>query len=216
MRDELVEAAFATSTAAKTKTPDATPLRRRKATVTAVTTTNPPTVTIDLAGVSIPGVRYLGGYAPAVNDVVEVAVDGNALLVLGALAPGKAPLGHLGSASQTASLSGLGEPAYTAVPGCSVTVAVQANRRIKVSWRFEYSNTVGDSGAVVDCRQDGTSIRATSVLTPSPNRVADVGDWVIVTPASGDRTYELLARSHWGGAASIDVAAIAVEDVGAA
>jgi hypothetical protein len=66
------------------------PARGRKGTITAVSlATSPPTVTLQLSGdttVSIPGVRVLRTYTPAVNDTAILLDQGNELLALGTVA----------------------------------------------------------------------------------------------------------------------------------
>ena len=63
------------------------PMVRQWAVVTA-TTMSPNTVTIRMSGsaATVPGVRYLSSYTPAVNDTVLVDQDGSDLVVIGKLA----------------------------------------------------------------------------------------------------------------------------------
>lgn len=58
----------------------ATPITRRQAVVTAVATDS---VSINLGGTVIPGVKHLSSYAPIVGEVVWVFMDGSDPLVVG-------------------------------------------------------------------------------------------------------------------------------------
>lgn len=61
------------------------PLSRHQGVVQAVAATTV-SLTLDGGSTVLSGVRYLASYTPAVNDTVEVLVDGTDLFVLGKLA----------------------------------------------------------------------------------------------------------------------------------
>lgn len=61
------------------------PVRLRQGTVTALSLSGIPTITVNLGGTDIPGCRYFYGYVPHVGDVVWCLKNGLDVLVIGTL-----------------------------------------------------------------------------------------------------------------------------------
>jgi hypothetical protein len=131
------------------------PARGRKGTITAVSlATSPPTVTLQLAGdttVSIPDVRVLRSYTPAVNDTAVLLDQGNELLAIGTVAASSYGLGTTGfveyarTTGQNISNNTITKLAFTTANSTdtsTVTVASNTDFTLVKAGRYAHGATV--------------------------------------------------------------------------
>ena len=162
---DLRDAAQVISGKSTARDPNSNDLTVRVGVVTAV---GAGTVSIKLGGDStvIPNVRYLASYVPTVNDVVQVVVNGTALLIIGSVAPaGDTP------ATVRAAIAGTwltqSAPAVFTSPGTLTSFAVNSAIYFILGHTLDYYYDVTVTNI-------GTATAASALYVPLPQNSAYV------------------------------------------
>ena len=132
------------------------------------------------------------------------------------------PRGWLGYAEVTANQT-VSVGTETDLTGLTVTVSVDANRRLKITAHGLFNRSVADGVSVARIKEGSTELGRFSQHSPSAASEFDLAEGsASITPASGSHTYKLTVQRVTGTgnvvltAAAGSPAFILVEDLGAA